>query len=88
MTDARGVYSFKDLPPGAYELTFALAGFDTTVLRVTLGNARMEVNASLRIGSLAETVTVTGETPAYDQSRVAAGVGSGLGPQAPCESRS
>jgi Ca-activated chloride channel homolog len=79
VTDARGVYSFKDLPPGAYELTFALIGFETTVLHVTLGNARTELNASLRIGSLAETVTVTGETPTYDQSRVASSVGSGLG---------
>jgi Ca-activated chloride channel homolog len=77
VTNARGVYSFKDLPPGSYELSFALAGFESTVLRVTLGNARTEVNASLRIASLAE--TVTGETPAYDQSRVTAGVGSGLG---------
>ena len=77
VTDGRGVYSFKDLPPGAYELTFALAGFNTTVLHVTLGNARMEVNASLPIASLAETVTVTGATPVYDQSRVAAGVGFG-----------
>jgi Ca-activated chloride channel family protein len=79
VTNARGVYSFKDLPPGSYELSFALAGFESTVLRVTLGNARTEVNASLRIASLAETVTVTAETPVYDQSRVTAGVGSGLG---------
>src|SRR5262245_9168554 len=78
VTDGRGVYSFKDLSPGPYELTFALAGFDTTVLRVTLGSARMEANASLRVSSLAETVTVTAEAP-NSQRQYSAGVAGGVG---------
>jgi hypothetical protein len=83
VTDARGVYAFKDLPPGEYELTFALSGFSSVAARTTLGRARTErVHASLTAGSIEETLTVSGERPAIDpESRSArtAGVPGGVG---------
>src|SRR5688572_5018590 len=64
-TDASGQYRIVDLRPGAYTLTFSLPGF-STVKREGIelsGTFVATVNADLRVGSLEETITVTGETP-------------------------
>src|SRR5437773_6975659 len=68
ISDGTGQYRITDLPPGSYVVTFSLAGF-TTVKRdglVVSGSGVIAVNADLRVGSLAETVTVTGESPVVD----------------------
>jgi hypothetical protein len=67
-TGAGGSYSHPALPPGAYSVTFALGGFQTVVQEgVRLSVARtLEVNASMGISGVEETVTVTGDAPVVD----------------------
>jgi len=67
-TDANGRYSIPDLRPGAYTVTFALTGFSTFKregVELT-GTAVFTVNADMRVGSLEETITVSGESPIVD----------------------
>jgi hypothetical protein len=68
VTDDQGRYQIIDLRPGTYSVTFTLPGFSTFVrdgLELTSGFTAT-VNAELRVGTLEETVTVTGETPLVD----------------------
>jgi hypothetical protein len=68
VTSETGSYRIGNLPPGIYTLTFELSGFRTSVLqglRVNVGGT-LEQNVGLELGSLAESVTVTGETPVVD----------------------
>src|SRR5712675_2019695 len=68
VTDDTGQYKIVDLRPGAYSITFTLAGFGTVKregLELT-GSGTIPVNAELKVGTLAETITVTGETPVVD----------------------
>src|SRR5262249_8318973 len=67
-TDGNGRFQIVDLRPGAYVVTFTLTGF-TTFRRdgVELtGSGTAVVDADLKVGAVAETVTVTGETPLVD----------------------
>ena len=62
-TDANGRYSIPDLRPGAYTITFTLSGFSTFKregVELT-GTAVVTINADMRVGTLEETITVTGE---------------------------
>jgi outer membrane receptor protein involved in Fe transport len=67
-TDNQGHYRFIDLPRGTYQLRFELQGFDPLVrqgLEVNAGfSAR--VNITLKVGSITETVTVSGASPVVD----------------------
>ena len=68
ITDATGQYRIENLRPGTYAVTFALAGF-STVRREGIelaGAATFNVNAELKVGTLEETITVTGESPIVD----------------------
>ena len=68
VTDASGTYRFDRLPPGDYQVTFELQGFKTVNradIRVSAAFVAT-VNAKLEVGSVAETVTVTGESPTVD----------------------
>jgi hypothetical protein len=68
ITDATGQYRIENLRPGTYTVTFALAGF-STVRREGIelaGTATFNVNAELKVGTLEETITVTGESPIVD----------------------
>ena len=68
VTDAQGRYLIVDLRPGMYSVTFTLPGFAAfrrEGLELTSGFTAT-VNAELRVGSLEETVTVTGETSLVD----------------------
>src|SRR5499426_3664279 len=63
-----GQYSIEDLRPGSYTVTFTLSGF-TTVKRdgVQLsGSFVATVNADMKVGGVAETITVSGEAPVVD----------------------
>jgi hypothetical protein len=66
--DATGAYRFDRLPPGSYNLTFELQGFKTFERKDIVVNATFvaTVNAKLGVGSVSETVTVTGESPTVD----------------------
>ena len=68
VSDGSGQYRIVNLTPGAYTVTFSLPGF-TTMKREGLeltGGGVTTINADLRLGDLAETITVTGETPVVD----------------------
>jgi hypothetical protein len=68
VTDANGLYRIVDLRPGTYTVTATLQGF-TTLKREGIevsGNFVATVNLDLRVGSIEETVTVTGESPIVD----------------------
>ena len=68
VTDAQGLYRIVDLRPGTYTVTFTLPGFRTFrregVELTTSFTA--QVNAELSVGTVEETITVTGETPVVD----------------------
>jgi hypothetical protein len=68
VSDESGQYRIPDLPPGTYKITFSLAGFATVVREgVELsGGGVMTISAEMRVGNLAESVTVTGESPVVD----------------------
>ncbi len=68
VTDSNGRYQIVDLRPGTYTVTFTLTGFNTFKRDgvVLAGAAVNTVDADLRVGSLEETITVTGEAPVVD----------------------
>ena len=68
VSDGTGQYRIEDLRPGTYTVTFTLPGFSTYKregIELT-GSFTATVNADLKVGALAETITVTGETPVVD----------------------
>ena len=68
VSNGTGQYSIEDLRSGTYTVTFALQGF-TTVKREGIelsGSFVATVNADLRVGGVAETITVSGEAPVVD----------------------
>src|SRR5258705_6271670 len=71
-TDSQGLYRIVDLRPGTYTVTFSLPGFGTVRregIALTTGFTA-NVNAELKVGSLEETITVTGEAPIVDTQNV------------------
>jgi hypothetical protein len=67
-TDGTGQYRIVDLRPGTYTVTFALTGF-SSVRREGIelaGSFTATINADLQVGSLSETVTVSGQSPIVD----------------------
>ena len=68
VTDSQGAYQIVDLRPGLYTVTLTLPGF-TTVKRDGIELAASftaTVNAEMRVGTVEETLTVTGESPLID----------------------
>ena len=68
VSDGTGQYRIENLRPGLYSVQFTLAGFNVVVregIELT-GSMTATVNAELRVGSLEETITVTGESPVVD----------------------
>lgn len=68
VTDGTGQYRIVDLRPGTYVVTFELTGFNSLKREgIELsGDFVATVNAELRVGSVQETITVTGESPVVD----------------------
>jgi hypothetical protein len=68
VTDGSGQYRIISLRPGTYSVTFTLTGFATVKREGLIVNSGVvtTVNAEMKVGSLTETVTVTGETPVVD----------------------
>ncbi len=68
VTNEAGIYRFPAVPPGEYSLLYELAGFGPVKrdgVRITLGfNA--QVNVTLAVASLNETLVVSGESPVID----------------------
>jgi hypothetical protein len=68
ITDGEGRYNIVDLRPGTYSVTFSLSGFATLKrdgIELPSGFTAT-VNTDLKVGTLSETVTVTGEAPLVD----------------------
>ena len=68
VTDGTGQYRIVDLRPGVYTVTFTLPGF-STIRREGVemaGSFVAAIDVEMRLGALAETITVTGETPTVD----------------------
>jgi hypothetical protein len=73
ITDGQGRYSISELRPGTYTITFSLVGFGTVRREgVELpGNFTATVNVQLSVGSLEETITVSGQAPLVDVTQAA-----------------
>jgi hypothetical protein len=72
ITDDKGEYKIIELRTGTYTLTFTLTGF-STFKRDGLDlspNFTATVNATLGVGAIQETVTVSGSTPLVDVQNV------------------
>ena len=70
-----GLYSFVSLAPGGYEITVSASGFDTLVQKnilVTVDQTTT-VNLKLKIGSVAQVVTVTDAPELVDTSNSTVG---------------
>ena len=70
VTSETGNYRFPAVPPGTYEVTYELAGFNTlkrSGITITLGFTA-NVNVELALATLQETVTVSGASPVIDTS--------------------
>ena len=68
VTEGTGEFRFLNLAPGPYKITATLPGFSTVVREdviVAVGRS-VELPLSLKIASVAETITVSGESPVID----------------------
>jgi hypothetical protein len=75
VTDADGSYRFSILPPGVYEVHFALEGFNAESrkdVRIWLGKDT-SIDAVLRPASVSETMTVTATAPVLDTTSSSVG---------------
>src|SRR5262245_250108 len=71
VTDAAGYYRLLNLPPGTYAVSAELQGFSTG-RREGIGmraGLTLTIDIDLKIGNLAETVTVSGESPMIETNR-------------------
>jgi hypothetical protein len=69
VTDATGRYQLPQLPPGDYTLTFTLSGMQTVTRKVAVQLAETtSADATMGVGGLTESVTVTGEVSLVDKA--------------------
>ena len=71
VTDSEGHYRIINLPPGEYTITVELQGFahfkrEGILLRAAVN---FQVDVTMKIGGLTETVTVSGESPMLEVSK-------------------
>jgi hypothetical protein len=84
VTDANGGYILKALPPGVYTLSFSFQGMKTVEKAAELELGRsITVNAMLSLASMQETLTVSTESVALDQSSVGANLRADMIDQLP-----
>jgi len=71
ITDESGLYRIVDLRPGTYTLTVTLPGFNTVTREgIELqSNFTATINIELNVGTLQESVTVSGASPVVDVSQ-------------------
>jgi Carboxypeptidase regulatory-like domain/TonB dependent receptor len=71
VTSETGGYIMPALPVGTYQVRVELAGFSTAVredMRFQVGES-LVVNFSMKLGTVEETITVSGEAPLVDTTR-------------------
>src|SRR5690349_4381878 len=68
VSDSTGAYRFDRLVPGTYGVKFELQGFRTVDRPDVRINAAFvaTINGKMEVGSVSETITVTGESPTVD----------------------
>lgn len=71
VSDGGGYYRLLSLPPGTYTITAELAGFasyrrEGIIMRA---GTTFTVDVQMKVGSLAETITVTGDSPMIETGR-------------------
>jgi hypothetical protein len=68
ITNDAGQFQIVDLRPGTYTVTFTLPGFQTVRHEgiVLSSSFTATINASLQVGAVEETITVTGQSPVVD----------------------
>jgi hypothetical protein len=72
VTDGQGAYKIVDLRPGTYAVTFTLTGFSGVKregIELT-SSFTANVNADMKVGSVEETITVSGASPIVDTQNV------------------
>jgi Carboxypeptidase regulatory-like domain len=62
-TDSSGTYVLSGVPDGKVTMTATLSGFETQRRQLSFDQRPVQVDFSLRGGSVTETVTVSGKTP-------------------------
>jgi len=68
VSDSNGRYRFPSVPPGTYTVTGSLSGLDSASAKglvVTLGSTP-RVDLKLRLGTVAESISVTADAPLVD----------------------
>src|ERR1700733_12719937 len=70
-SEADGSYRLSNLPPGTYTLTAELSGFKSVHNEGILlrAGANFQVDFNLTVGSLEESITVTGESPMLEVTK-------------------
>jgi hypothetical protein len=75
ITNSTGYFEAPLLQPGTYQVTVAMSGFKTltqTGLVLAVGQ-QLSLELRIEVGQVAETVTVTADTPLLDTSSVSSG---------------
>lgn len=76
VTDTSGVYQMPGLTPGTYTLKLSLDGFQTVIREdiIVRQGQTANVEIAMKVGGLAETITVQGDSPVVDTKTVGAKV--------------
>jgi hypothetical protein len=74
-SEAGGEYRFPSLPAGSYTLTFELSGFQTQKREniVLATGQTLNIDTTLQLASLSETITVSGQAPIVDKQATSVG---------------
>jgi Ca-activated chloride channel homolog len=79
LTDGRGEFSFIRLRAGEYDVEAVLEGFHSVRSKLTLASGATErITLSMSISAMAETITVTGESPIINAQIARQAVGAGV----------
>src|SRR5262245_8571633 len=76
LTDETGNYRFILLPPGTFSVTYELPGFRTLIREgvIVQVGVTTTLNINMEVATVAETVTVTGQSPVVDVQNASLGV--------------
>ena len=66
VTDRNGNYAFGSIPQGPVSMRASISGFNDAHMSLALGQQARQVDFTMRVGSLEETITVMGEIPVTD----------------------
>ncbi|MFP4082180.1 MAG: TonB-dependent receptor domain-containing protein [Candidatus Aminicenantes bacterium] len=69
ITSESGVFRFPSLPPGTYQVTFELPGFNTKVRKgiIVSANKTTSLDITMSVATVEEEITVVGESPTVDR---------------------